>query len=420
MATTFMGQKRRVEFNGHDVTHLTGVSVGSMGKVFDTYQSLADPFDHDIEITEEASGSFDFISADAASGEQKFKEIMELTQGYIDLDITTTPTADTITPTDEDWTDLDTQGSYTGSRFASHYKRITEGDGYLDFDNDNDSVWIKFRAQGESINTFGFVWTYSGGVATNTTTIKADLFEDKSYGISSTATADSGSATTLVDSILVETDDYWNGASIKFTGGTNKGPTAAITDFVASSDTLTFNSQPEAISATTTYELSGAPSDDGVSGAAQHTITVDYDTFNGSIEWKSETAPATWTGLTIGKDYWIRLTRNTATGGFARLRTDATEASTYAGVWTREANATAESGAKEDVNVKESIHYIKFKQTEGLNVVVYDYTDGNELNGVKWTFNKVMIDSVTPSFATRQATRASVSWKCNDWSFDTI
>ena len=55
MATKFLGTKRRIEFNGHDVTHLTGMSLGSMGKVYDTYQTLSDPFDHDIEITEEAS-----------------------------------------------------------------------------------------------------------------------------------------------------------------------------------------------------------------------------------------------------------------------------------------------------------------------------------------------------------------------------
>ena len=68
----------------------------------------------------------------------------------------------------------------------------------------------------------------------------------------------------------------------------------------------------------------------------------------------------------------------------------------------------------------EAVHYIRFKTQEGLKVVVYDYTDNNETNGVKWTFNKVQLDSVTPSFASRQATRASVNWKCNDWSFDAI
>ncbi len=85
MATKFIGTKRRIEFNGHDVTHLTGMSLGSMGKVYDTYQTLSDPFDHDIEITEEASGSFDLIATDTGMGEQKFKEMMGLVLGHVDL-----------------------------------------------------------------------------------------------------------------------------------------------------------------------------------------------------------------------------------------------------------------------------------------------------------------------------------------------
>ena len=68
----------------------------------------------------------------------------------------------------------------------------------------------------------------------------------------------------------------------------------------------------------------------------------------------------------------------------------------------------------------EVIHYIKYKTTEGLKVVVFDYIDQAETSGVKYTFNKIKLDSVTPSFANRQATRATVNWKCNDWSFDEI
>ena len=66
----FIGQRTRVEFNGHDVSHLTGVSIGSMAKVFDTFQTLKDPYDHDIEISEEASGSFDFV-ASGNNGDQR-------------------------------------------------------------------------------------------------------------------------------------------------------------------------------------------------------------------------------------------------------------------------------------------------------------------------------------------------------------
>ena len=81
----YLGQRTRVEFNGHDVSHLTGVSMGSMNKVFDTFQTLKDPFDHDIEISDEASGSFDFVATGKVDAHQKFRELFNLIQGYQDL-----------------------------------------------------------------------------------------------------------------------------------------------------------------------------------------------------------------------------------------------------------------------------------------------------------------------------------------------
>ncbi len=52
--------------------------------------------------------------------------------------------------------------------------------------------------------------------------------------------ADSGTTTTLVDAVLTQGDDDWNGALLIFRSGTNKGRTAIITDFDAATDTLTF------------------------------------------------------------------------------------------------------------------------------------------------------------------------------------
>lgn len=52
--------------------------------------------------------------------------------------------------------------------------------------------------------------------------------------------ADSGTTTTLVDSALSEADDFWNGALLVFSGGTNDGYSAVVTDFDAASNTITF------------------------------------------------------------------------------------------------------------------------------------------------------------------------------------
>ena len=425
MATKFLGTKRRIEFNGHDVTHLTGMSLGSMGKVYDTYQTLADPFDHDIEITDEASGSFDLIATDTEVGEQKFKEMMQLVNGYVNLDMTTDTAADSVIFTDEDWTDPDTQNSYTGTRFLTTFKRLSYGDSAYVFDNTNDTVWIRFRAMGESIENVAFPWTYNtSGVGTNT--IRTTLWTELSFGNVSkgetAALASGGSTTTLVDSgILTAADDSFVGATVKFLSGANAGLTRTVTDSVSSTATLTFAAVPTAVASGDQYMIYGVPSDTSVSGAGDIDIVIN-GTYNGGVNWKVETAPANWTGLTVGKFYWMKLFRQTHSGaGDAQLRLDAT--ATTMGVdgalWQRNASYTAEGGAAKVADT-EALHYIKFKTEEGLNVVVYDYTDNSETNGVKWTFKKVKLDSVTPSFANKQATRASVSWKCNDWSFDAI
>ncbi len=52
--------------------------------------------------------------------------------------------------------------------------------------------------------------------------------------------ADSGTTTTLVDAVLTQADDHWNGALLIFRTGTNIGRTAIITDFDAATNTLTF------------------------------------------------------------------------------------------------------------------------------------------------------------------------------------
>jgi len=45
-----------------EVENVTGVSIGSFNLEFDTFQTLKDAFDHDIEIKEVGSGSCDFIA----------------------------------------------------------------------------------------------------------------------------------------------------------------------------------------------------------------------------------------------------------------------------------------------------------------------------------------------------------------------
>ena len=339
----FLGQKTRLELNGHDVSHLTGVSIGSMGKIYDTYQTLNDPYDHDIEITEEASGSFDFIASDN-TGDQRFKEIMNLVLGYQDLDYTTTPTTDSLSAADEDF-DATNEVTYTIPRFLPSFTRLADGDSLIEFESVSEAVWFKIVALGETIENLAIPFQTSGGTSAG---MEVNLYIDNSGAPHGSTLANSGDA-----------------AAINFT--------LAHADY---------------------------------SSAA---------TGGNGWRWANLTVPATWTNLTIGDTYWVRVKVDTENGGTVdpEIRTRTYPLSNNGLTYNNTSTSVPGSSTDPQVDV---IHYIKYKTTEGLKVEVFDFIDAAETSGVKYTFNNVRLESVTPSFANRQATRASVSWKCNNWS----
>ena len=435
----FLGQRTRVEFNGHDVSHVTGVSLGSMNKVFDTFQTLKDPFDHDIEITEEASGSFDMVADinPTKGGSQKFREMMQMVSGFVDLaDGDGTALAnldddDSIIFSDEDWTEPDNQGDYTGSRFLTHYKRIASADTQIAFDHNNDTAWIRFKAQGANIDSLALAFTSSGGSGGNAATMKVDVYDELSFGNVSmgetAALASGGSTTTLEDSgILNYADNSFIGATIKLLSGSNAGLTRKITDSATSNDSVTFAAVPVAVASGDQYMIYGVPSSVATGSFAETSFTIPYNDFNGANKWRllsSSDLGTTWTAgdeLTVGKHYWLRVYRVSTTGNEPRIRVTTDESEISSGEYHGRSESTDPYTDTSVTANYEAVHYIKFNTQEGLKVVVYDYTDQAETSGLKYTFNKVKLESVTPSFANRQATRASVSWKCNDWAFDEI
>ena len=120
-----------------------------------------------------------------------------------------------------------------------------EGTLYFDFENfnlkDTKQAFVSY-VNGAS-QTYG-EW-YAEEVDFNLATMvskygylmRADL--DTAYTVDSAATSD-GTTTTLVDTVLTQADDYWNGGTIVFTSGWNMGLSGVVTDFDALSDTVTF------------------------------------------------------------------------------------------------------------------------------------------------------------------------------------
>ena len=68
-------------------------------------------------------------------------------------------------------------------------------------------------------------------------------------------TSGSGSTTTALDTTLFGGDDEYNGSYIRFTSGTYDGTTRRITDYTASTGTMTFAAVAGTIAGSVTYEL---------------------------------------------------------------------------------------------------------------------------------------------------------------------
>jgi hypothetical protein len=80
---------------------------------------------------------------------------------------------------------------------------------------------------------------------------------DVTYQKNSVSTS-SGSTTTIVDTALTEADDFWNGALVTITDPTVGiyGESQYVTDFVASSDTLTVDAFSQTVASGVKYHIS--------------------------------------------------------------------------------------------------------------------------------------------------------------------
>lgn len=108
--------------------------------------------------------------------------------------------------------------------------------------------------QNEIANQFARSMEYQGMKVLATQGLRHRIDKDGTYQVS--GTADSGSATTLVDNALSQADDFWNGgyATITNPEGPGYDETSAISDFVNSSTTASV-SFTNAITSASKYRL---------------------------------------------------------------------------------------------------------------------------------------------------------------------
>jgi len=74
-------------------------------------------------------------------------------------------------------------------------------------------------------------------------------------------TVDSGTSSSVTDATFAEADDYWNGCTLEFTSGTNKGEERQVTDFAAGVFTLNVvgHPLPATPAADDTFQVLGYP-----------------------------------------------------------------------------------------------------------------------------------------------------------------
>jgi len=129
--------------------------------------------------------------------------------------------------------------------------------GYMEKPSEIDMHWLTVPAStGKPLNRKALDFAYQrmcpwvfGGAECNTNG-NANL-----GSLTESGTADSGTTTTLVDNALTQGDDYWNFGKITIVKG---GVTyhRIVQDFVASSDTITFDVElPVAVDSSTTYTV---------------------------------------------------------------------------------------------------------------------------------------------------------------------
>jgi phage-related protein len=138
---------------------------------------------------------------------------------------------------------------------ATYYNEVFNG--IMEMPSDIGRHWLTVSAtSGKSLSRKSLTFAYQrmcpwifGGTECN-----EDGNSDLTT-LTASGTADSGSTTTLVDSALTQIDDFWNHGQIVVTKS-GVDYKRRVSDFVASTDTITFDVElPVAVDATTTYTV---------------------------------------------------------------------------------------------------------------------------------------------------------------------
>ena len=139
----------------------------------------------------------------------------------------------------------------------------TEGSFFLSVDDPATHlhVWHEFTVIPQKVYDSMILGTDTlevDAIAISASTTAADDLEANISNVARalvSGTADSGDTLTLVDSVRTEADDYWNGQLLVITSGTLLGQSRVITNFVASSNTITVSPAFSAVVGTQTYEI---------------------------------------------------------------------------------------------------------------------------------------------------------------------
>jgi hypothetical protein len=201
---------------------------------------------------------------------------------------------------------------------------------------------------------------------------------------STSGTADSGSATTLVDTTLTQAEDFWKDYTLKIVTTTDalapQGETATITGFAAGTDTLSFAALTAVVDTDDTYKLYYGDEDGPTWVAGKHFGSLSFDGTDDYIDCGNDSSLDITDAITISA--WVKV-NGVDDGGYIVTKSEYNASGGYALYWVGNSNVLRFFNGNVG-NVDSSVVF------SDSNVWVYITMKKNASNNITFYRNGVM------------------------------
>jgi len=281
---------------GHGETTYRPDDVTDRMPSYDTHMASYGPFLHTSRIDQKADGGAQVTTSDARLIAFKLNTL----QSYRDAGVNENSTFDATNHTVYVY----------GYGYIYDYENNQAEDYHIAFYDNAGTQIASVAAPSVANRSINATYDLNTNQSAEAGTWHAVVYKDT---VEATGKADSGSTITLVDSARTEADDYWNGWTLQITETTDglapQGESKTVTDFVASTDTITTAAFSVAIEAGDIYRLykSVSPSATYSASDAKSFLELSFTVEALAIpEFSTVMASLVVVGICSGIYYWMR------------------------------------------------------------------------------------------------------------------